>query len=66
MMMLLMHSPLVTGVTWPGVTWADAMEEEEATPGGRVRPRETLPGSMLPSLPVLRCGCVEGQAWWVG
>ena len=44
----------MTGVTWPGVTWGDVMEEEEAGPGSM------LPASMLLPLPVFRCGCVKG------
>ena len=36
------------------------MEEEEVTPGSRLGPGSTLPGSVLPPLPVLRCGSVEG------
>ena len=52
----------MTGVTWPGVTWGDAMEEEEATPGAEFGPRSTLPTSfVLLPLPVLRCASVKGE-----
>ena len=36
------------------------MQEVEATPAAVFGPGSTLPVSLLPPLPVLRCGCVKG------